>query len=137
MQAWVPSLPTWGVWSQAACGHLGKDWGVDTTPSQKVDCAEVPVGHLAPMGDLGRQLLLRGPGRISHASKFQEWGVGKHGVWALIGSRTHGPLKLHSWRSLEFWKGPAQATWGTKCRWSPGGGWWLGPGHLCLPFPPR
>ena len=56
-QALLPPLPTAGVWSQVARGHLGKEQG-RTQPPRKVDPAGVP----APTGDLVQPLLLRGPG---------------------------------------------------------------------------
>lgn len=52
MQAWLPSLRTYGVWSRAARGHLGEEEAVDTTP-QKVDRAIEP----ALSGNLCRPLL--------------------------------------------------------------------------------
>lgn len=90
---------------------FGEGGGMDTTLPHR---AEVPVGHFAPKGRLCLRLLLRGPVGPSHALEFQEWGLGINGVWTLIESQSHGPVKSHSWRSLEFQKGCAQATLGCK-----------------------
>lgn len=76
MQVCFPYLPTWGIQNQAACGHLGKEWGMNMTPH----LVEVPARPLALMGHLCRQLLLRGSARLPHAPEFEEWGLGENGV---------------------------------------------------------
>lgn len=123
MQVWFPSLPTWGVQSQAACGHLGKEWGMDmTTPSCRNACQAPCPDEALVSAAFVKASCISVPGMGSG----QKWGVNPNRI-------------PESWSSEagEAWssrKDVARLPWGAKGCWSSGGGWCLGPCHSVPPF---